>query len=61
MNKRKIPLFIIAMITTFSIMGIGVSIGLRSYIGGFICIIVFMLLMGFGFRTKKKLRDEGHL
>jgi hypothetical protein len=40
---------------------IGISIGLRSIVGVLISILLLIFVMGFGFKTKKKMRDQGLL
>jgi len=42
-------------------MGIGVAIAEKSVIGIFGAIIALILIMGFGFKTKKRLRENGML
>jgi len=42
-------------------MGIGVAIGESSIIGILCCIVLLMIILGFGFKTKKKWREEGRL
>lgn len=41
--------------------GIGVAVGERSTVGIFLMIAVLGLVMGMGFRTKKKMIDAGLL
>jgi hypothetical protein len=40
---------------------IGISVGLRSIPGILASILLLILVMGFGFKTKKKMRDKGLL
>ncbi|MCJ8006128.1 YlaF family protein [Lederbergia wuyishanensis] len=61
MNGIKWNLLLLATIGAFSIVGIGISVGLDSYFGMIVCFIVLVAVMGFGFRTKKKMRDGGKL
>jgi hypothetical protein len=42
-------------------MGIGISIAERSWIGILACIVALVFVMGFGFKTKKKMREAGKL
>ena len=44
-----------------SMCAIGVAVGLRSVPGAFIAIIALVLVMGYGFKTKKKMREQGAL
>ncbi len=61
MNKIK-PLFLLfALMATACIMGIGISIAERSIIGMITCTILLILIMGIGFITKKKMRENGFL
>lgn len=46
---------ILAMVT------IGIFIGLRSILGILFGILLLILVMGYGFKTKKKYRDQGLL
>lgn len=41
--------------------GIGVSVALSSILGVIISMIVVILAMGYGFKTKKRLREQGVL
>jgi hypothetical protein len=41
--------------------GIGIAIGERSVIGVIACIAALVFVMGFGFKTKKKMREAGEL
>lgn len=38
---------------------IGVAVAFRSIPGAFIAILALILIMGYGFKTKKKLREQG--
>ncbi|KAF0820200.1 MULTISPECIES: YlaF family protein [unclassified Cytobacillus] len=61
MKKIKWPLLAFALGAAICMMGIGVAIGERSIIGIIIAIIALILVMGFGFKTKKKMREDGLL
>ncbi|WP_088005811.1 YlaF family protein [Indiicoccus explosivorum] len=41
--------------------GIGVAVGERSVIGIILTAVVLMVVMGMGFRTKKRMREAGLL
>lgn len=41
--------------------GIGIAIGERSVMGVIACIIALVIVMGFGFKKKKKMREAGEL
>jgi len=41
--------------------GIGVAIATKSFIGGILAILALILIMGYGFKMKKKLREQGAL
>ncbi|WML49394.1 YlaF family protein [Neobacillus sp. PS3-34] len=61
MKQIKWVLLVYAILSAFCMMGIGVAIGERSIIGGISCIVLLVLVMGFGFKTKKKMRENGQL
>jgi arginine exporter protein ArgO len=61
MNKIKWPLLFIALLAAATIMGIGIAIAERSLMGILLCILGLVFVMGFGFKTKKKMRDSGKL
>ncbi len=61
MDQVKWPLLIYAILAAVSMMGIGVAISEKSLIGGIICILAVFIIMGMGFKTKKKMRDNGEL
>jgi len=44
-----------------SMCGIGVAVGFRSLPGAIVAIIALILIMGYGFKTKKKMREQGVL
>ncbi len=50
-----------ALLAALSIMGIGVAISFSSFLIAFISIAALFVVMGFGFKTKKKYREEGKL
>ncbi|MFX3674241.1 MAG: YlaF family protein [Paenisporosarcina sp.] len=58
-NKWVFTLYSLAAL--FAMFAIGISIGLRSVIGIFLSILMLIFIMGFGFKTKKKFRDQGLL
>lgn len=41
--------------------GIGIAIGERSVMGVIASIIALVIVMGFGFKKKKKMREAGEL
>lgn len=61
MNKVKWPLLVYAILAAASIMGIGIAISERSLIGAIGCIIAIVVIMGMGFTTKRKMRENGQL
>ncbi|MBW8348680.1 YlaF family protein [Bacillus sp. IITD106] len=61
MNGIKWNLLLLATIGAFSIVGFGISVGASSYIGMIACLIILIAVTGYGFKTKKKMRDEGKL
>ena len=44
-----------------SMCGIGVAIGRSSILGVVVSLIALTLIMGYGFKTKKKMREQGAL
>ncbi|AIM17551.1 MULTISPECIES: YlaF family protein [Neobacillus] len=61
MNQVKWPLLIYAILAAVCIMGIGVAIAEKSLIGVFISIVAGIIVIGLGFKTKKRMRKEGKL
>lgn len=61
MKEIKWIFVIYSVLAAVSIIGIGVAIGERSIVGIISCIIAVVLIMGFGFKMKKKMREEGQL
>lgn len=44
-----------------SMCGIGVAVGRSSILGVIISLIALTLIMGYGFKTKQKMREQGAL
>lgn len=61
MKEIKWIFVFFAIATAFSIMGIGVAIGERSLLGVIASILAIIFVMGFGFKTKRKMREKGQL
>jgi len=61
MTKVKWPLLIYAVLAAVCIIGIGIAIGEKSIIGAISCILALMVVMGMGFKTKRKMRENGEL
>jgi len=61
MNNVKWPLLFYAILAAASIVGIGISISEHSLIGGLGCVAAVIVIMGMGFKTKKKMRENGEL
>ncbi|HYK71881.1 MAG TPA: YlaF family protein [Pseudoneobacillus sp.] len=61
MTQIKWPFVFIAILAAMTIMGIGIAIGERSILGIFACILALVFVMGYGFKTKKKMRENGKL
>ncbi|MBM7586679.1 hypothetical protein JOC86_003231 [Bacillus pakistanensis] len=61
MKNIKWIFVLFAALAAACIMGIGVAIGEESILIASISIIVLFIVMGFGFKTKKKYREEGKL
>ncbi|WP_223595919.1 YlaF family protein [Neobacillus bataviensis] len=61
MKNIKWPLLIYAILAAASIMGIGVAISEKSILGIIGCILAVIVIMGLGFSTKKRMRENGKL
>ncbi|MGV3466181.1 MAG: YlaF family protein [Heyndrickxia sp.] len=61
MKDIKWIFLLYAICSALSMMGIGVAIGESSIIGILISIVLLMIFLGLGFKTKKKWREEGRL
>jgi hypothetical protein len=60
-KKIKWIFVIYAILAAMSIMGIGVAIGEESILGVIGSVIAVVLVMGFGFKTKAKMRANGEI
>ena len=61
MKNIKWIFVLYTILALLSMFAIGISIGLRSIVGVLISILLLIFVMGFGFKTKKKMRDQGLL
>jgi hypothetical protein len=61
LKQIKWPLLFFAFGAASCMIGIGIAIGERSVMGVIACIIALVLVMGFGFKKKKKMREAGEL
>ncbi|WP_066317954.1 YlaF family protein [Bacillus sp. FJAT-29814] len=61
MNQVKWNLLIYAILTAALIMGIGIAIAEKSMVGAIGCILAIIVVMGLGFKTKKRMRENGEL
>ncbi|MCR2820861.1 YlaF family protein [Lederbergia panacisoli] len=61
MSGIKWNLLLLAILGVFSIVGFGIFVGVKSYIGMTVCFILFIAIMGYGFKTKKKMRENGQI
>ncbi|MFJ7730091.1 YlaF family protein [Neobacillus sp. NPDC097160] len=61
MSNVKWPLLIYAILAASSIMGIGVAISEKSIVGAVSCILAVIIIMGLGFKTKRRMRENGQL
>ena len=61
MKQIKWPLLFFAFAAASCMIGIGIAIGERSVSGVIGCIAALVLIMGFGFKKKKKMRESGQL
>ncbi len=58
MKDTKWVFVLYSLLALVSMFAIGISIGLRSIPGILVSILLLIFVMGFGFKTKKKLRDQ---
>ncbi|WP_080846665.1 YlaF family protein [Cytobacillus gottheilii] len=61
MKKIQWPLLACAVAAAICIGAIGIAISERSILGILACIAALFVVMGFGFKTKKKMREKGLL
>jgi ABC-type multidrug transport system permease subunit len=61
MKEFKWIFLVYSILAASSIIAIGVFIGEKSIIGIILSILVLFIIMGFGFSTKKKMRERGEL
>jgi arginine exporter protein ArgO len=61
MKNVKWPLLVYAILAAVSIMGIGIAISEKSIIGAIGCFVAIIVIMGMGFKTKRKMRENGQL
>jgi hypothetical protein len=61
MKQIKWIFVMYAIIAAASIMGIGVAISEKSVIGVMGSILLVVLVMGMGFKTKRKMRENGQI
>ncbi|AZB42784.1 hypothetical protein CEF21_11025 [Bacillus sp. FJAT-42376] len=61
MKPGKWIFLVLAILAAVMMMMIGVSVGLRSVLGILASIIGLCAVMGFGFATKKRMREKGLL
>ncbi|CAM3693327.1 YlaF family protein [Mesobacillus zeae] len=61
MKQIKWIFLAFAILSAACMMGIGISIAESSATGVFLCIVGLIAIMGYGFKTKKKMRENGEL
>ncbi|QFT88717.1 hypothetical protein FIU87_08680 [Bacillus sp. THAF10] len=61
MKDIKWPMLIFAILAAVSLGLVGIAIAERSPLGIVGAFVLFVLVMGFGFKTKKKMRENGQL
>lgn len=61
MKQVKWTFLVYAVLATVCIMGIGIAIAEKSLIGAIVCVIGIIAVMGLGFKTKKRMRENGEL
>lgn len=60
-KDRKWIFLFYAVLAVLAMAGIGFSISLRNAALGFFFLVFLFFIMGIGFQTKKKWREEGKL
>ncbi|PLS06407.1 YlaF family protein [Neobacillus cucumis] len=61
MNNVKWPLLFYAILAAASIVGIGIAISEQSLLAATGCIMAVIIIMGMGFKTKRKMIENGEL
>lgn len=61
MKNIKWVFVLFSLLALLSMFAVGISVGLRSIPGILASILLLILVMGFGFKTKKKMREQGLL
>jgi len=54
-------MLVYSILAAVCIMGIGIAIGEQSVLGAAFCVLGCFVIMGLGFKTKKKMRENGEL
>jgi hypothetical protein len=61
MKNIKWIFVLFAVLAALSIMGFGIAISAKSLVIAILSLIILTVVMGLGFTTKKKYREEGKL
>ena len=61
MKNIKWILMVYAILAAVSLGSIGIAIGERNTVGTVLAFILFAIVMGLGFKTKRKMRENGQL
>lgn len=61
MKQVKWTFLVYAVLAAACIMGIGIAIAEKSVIGVMGCVIGIIAVMGLGFKTKRRMRENGEL
>ncbi|MBM4764368.1 YlaF family protein [Bacillus sp. B15-48] len=61
MKQIKWGFLLLAIAAAASMMGIGVAIGESSILGAVISVIALSISMGYGFKMKKRMQENGEL
>ncbi|MCA1053362.1 YlaF family protein [Rossellomorea aquimaris] len=61
MSQIKWIFVLYSILAAVSMMGIAISISLKSLLLAFGSLVALVIVMGFGFTTKKRYREEGRL
>ncbi|XJZ28358.1 YlaF family protein [Bacillota bacterium Lsc_1132] len=61
MKQIKWVFLIYSILSAGSIMGIGIAIAEKSIVEAIASVIALVIIMGLGFKTKRKMRENGAL
>lgn len=61
MKNIKWIFMVYAILAAVSLGSVGIAIGERNTVGMVLAFILFAVVMGLGFKTKRKMRENGQL